>query len=169
MPCPPLWVVRIVKLHRKKQAKLRHDPPLWKLCISFDHTKDILCVFSRLVPRFGRKLGPKLSENLFCSSPNFGQEIGPKLSEDLFYFCSSPNFGRKIGLILSGTIFVSDLSSSKNFLKFLPPPPFQNPAYATVYRHPNKRTNILPLTTSHIDHLCNQLNHVCTANFYAAF
>ena len=25
------------------------------------------------------------------------------------------------------------------------------------------------LTTSHIGHICNQLNHVCTANFYAAF
>ena len=37
-----------------------------------------------------------------------------------------------------------------------------------IYQHPNKRTKILPLTTSHIGHLCNQLNHVCTANFYYA-
>ena len=34
-----------------------------------------------------------------------------------------------------------------------------------IYQHLNKRTNILPLATSQIAHLCNQFNHVCTANF----
>ena len=38
-----------------------------------------------------------------------------------------------------------------------------------IYQHPNKKTKILSLTTSHIGHLYNQLNHVCTANFYAVF
>ena len=35
----------------------------------------------------------------------------------------------------------------------------------TIYQHLNKRTNILPLATSQIAHLCHQFNHVCTANF----
>ena len=34
-----------------------------------------------------------------------------------------------------------------------------------IYQHLNKRTKILPLATSQIAHLCNQVNHVCTANF----
>ena len=34
-----------------------------------------------------------------------------------------------------------------------------------IYQHLNKRTNILPLATSQIAHLCHQFNHVCTANF----
>ena len=34
-----------------------------------------------------------------------------------------------------------------------------------IYQHRNKRTNILPLATSQIAHLCHQFNHVCTANF----
>ena len=38
-----------------------------------------------------------------------------------------------------------------------------------IDQHPNEKTKNLPLTISHIGHLCNQLNHVCTANFYAAF
>ena len=38
-----------------------------------------------------------------------------------------------------------------------------------IYQHRNKRTNILPLATSQIAHLCNQFNHVCTANFLATF
>ena len=38
-----------------------------------------------------------------------------------------------------------------------------------IYQHLNKRTKILPLTTSQIAHLCNQFNHVSTANFYASF
>ena len=33
-----------------------------------------------------------------------------------------------------------------------------------IYQHLNKRTNILPLATSQIAHLCHQFNHVCTAN-----
>ena len=38
-----------------------------------------------------------------------------------------------------------------------------------IYQHLNKRTKILPSATSHITHLCNKFNHVCTANFYATF
>ena len=38
-----------------------------------------------------------------------------------------------------------------------------------IYQHLIKRTKILPLATSQITHLCNQFNHVCTANFYATF
>ena len=38
-----------------------------------------------------------------------------------------------------------------------------------IYQHVNERTKILPLATSHIAHLCNQFNHVCSANFYAMF
>ena len=38
-----------------------------------------------------------------------------------------------------------------------------------IYQHLNKRTKILPLTTSQIAHLCNQFNYVSTANFYASF
>ena len=34
-----------------------------------------------------------------------------------------------------------------------------------IYQHLNKRTNILPLATSQIAHLCHQFNLVCTANF----
>ena len=38
-----------------------------------------------------------------------------------------------------------------------------------IYQHLNKRTKILPLTTSQIAHLCNQFNHVSNANFHATF
>ena len=34
-----------------------------------------------------------------------------------------------------------------------------------IYQHLNKSTNILPLTTSQIAHLCHQFDLVCTANF----
>ena len=34
-----------------------------------------------------------------------------------------------------------------------------------IYQHLNKRTNILPLATSQIAHLCHQFNLVCPANF----
>ena len=34
-----------------------------------------------------------------------------------------------------------------------------------IYLHLNKRTNILPLATSQIAHLCIPFNHACTANF----
>ena len=38
-----------------------------------------------------------------------------------------------------------------------------------IYQHLNKRTKILPLATVQVAHLCNQFNHVCTANIYATF
>ena len=34
-----------------------------------------------------------------------------------------------------------------------------------IYQHLNKRTKILPSATTQIAHLCNQFNHVYTANF----
>ena len=40
----------------------------------------------------------------FCSSPKFGRKMGRNLSEDLF-FCSSPKFGRKMGRNLSEDLF----------------------------------------------------------------
>ena len=58
-------VARIVKLHRKV-SKIEAWPPLWKLCIRFDHTKGMFFpFFSRLEPRFRQKIGRSLSENLF--------------------------------------------------------------------------------------------------------
>ena len=36
-----------------------------------------------------------------------------------------------------------------------------------ICQHLNTRIKILPLATSQIAHLCNQFNHVCTANFSA--
>ena len=89
---PPLWVARIVKLHRKVSKIEAWPPPLCKLGIRFDNTKGMFCALL---------LG-------------FGLKIGGNLSEDLF-FCSSPNFGRKIGQNLSGTISDSDLCSSQIF------------------------------------------------------
>ena len=38
-----------------------------------------------------------------------------------------------------------------------------------IYQHLNKRTKILPLGTFQVAHLCNQFNHVCTANIYTTF
>ena len=38
-----------------------------------------------------------------------------------------------------------------------------------IYQHLNKRTKILPLATTQIARLCNQFDHVYTANFYVAF
>ena len=38
-----------------------------------------------------------------------------------------------------------------------------------IYQHLYKRTNILPLATSQIAHLCHQCNHVRTAYFQATF
>ena len=34
---------------------------------------------------FWGKMGPNLSEDLFCSSPNFWEKMGPILCEDLFF------------------------------------------------------------------------------------
>ena len=37
-----------------------------------------------------------------------------------------------------------------------------------IYQHVNKRTEILPLATSHVAHLYNRLNHVFALDsFYA--
>ena len=129
---PPLWVARIVKLHRKL-SEIEAWPSLCKFGIRFDHTKGMFYAFLL-------DIGPKIAENLsedlfFCSSPKFGRKIGLNLSENLFFFallvilskkielnlskdlffCSSPNFGRKVGLNLSRTI------SSLFFSNFLPP------------------------------------------------
>ena len=38
-----------------------------------------------------------------------------------------------------------------------------------IYQLSNNRTEILPLVTSHIAHLCNQFNNVRTANLYSSF
>ena len=38
-----------------------------------------------------------------------------------------------------------------------------------IYQHLNKRTKILPLATFQGAHLCNQFNHVCTADIYTTF
>ena len=38
-----------------------------------------------------------------------------------------------------------------------------------IYQHVNKKTKILQLATTHIAHLCNQFNHIFSANFYATF
>ena len=38
-----------------------------------------------------------------------------------------------------------------------------------IYQHVNKRTAMLSLATSHIAHLCNQLNHVALPNFMPRF
>ena len=93
VPWPPLWVARIVKLHRKV-SNIEACPSLCKLGARFDHTKGMFCAF---LLGFVLKIGGNLSEDLFfCSSPNFGQKIGLNLSKDLFFFlCSSPNLGEK--------------------------------------------------------------------------
>ena len=73
--CPPPWVARIAKLHRKVS----------KFCSS---------------PNFRRNFGLNLSEDLFfCSSPNIGRKFGLNVSEDLFLG------GRKIGLNVSEDLF----------------------------------------------------------------
>ena len=50
------------------------------------------------------------------------------LGKDLFFFWSSPNFGQEKGLILSGEIFFG-----LHYFQISWPPPFENPAFATVY------------------------------------
>ena len=75
----------------------------------------------------------------FWPSPHFWQTIGLNLSEDLFFFWSSANFGRKIGLILGETIFVLIFVHLKFSEVSVPPPPFQNPAYATDKRYTNTK------------------------------
>ena len=99
VPWPPLWVVIIVKLHGKESKNEACPPPLCKLGMRFDHTKGMCYGF---LLGFGRQIGL-----FFCSSPKFGRKIGLNLSEDLF--------GRKIGLNLNGTISDSDLCSSQTF------------------------------------------------------
>ena len=89
---PPLWVVRIVKLHKKVSEIDTWPPPLCKLGIRFDHTKGMYCAFL---------LG-------------FGRKIGLNLSED-FFFWSSTDFRRRIGLNLGGTISDSYLRSYQSF------------------------------------------------------
>ena len=58
----PLWVARIVKLHRKV-TKLRHaPPPPCKFGIRFDHIKGMICAF---LLGIGLKIGGNLCEDLF--------------------------------------------------------------------------------------------------------
>ena len=66
----------------------------------------------------------------FWPSPNLGPKTGLNLSEDLFFWFS-PDFGLEIGLILGGRIFILVFIILK-FPEFsVPPPTFENPAYAT--------------------------------------
>ena len=60
---------------------------------------------------------------LGSKSPDFGRKMGRKLSEDLFLLFT--DFGRKMGRNLSVTISNSDLCSSQSFWSFCPPPPFK--------------------------------------------
>ena len=46
---------------------------------------------------------------------------------------------------------------------------FIEPLDFIIYQHLNTRIKILPLATSQIARLCNQFNHVSTANFNAKF
>ena len=109
-------------------------------------------------PDIGRKMGRNLSKDLFFLALHL--ILGENWNEIwvktfflflFFYFCSSPDFGRKIGRNLSEDLFFLlftwfwaknwtkfECDNFKfwsmflsNFLKFLAPPPFQNPAYAT--------------------------------------
>ena len=74
----PLWVVRIVKSHRKV-SKIEV-----KLGIRSDHPKGMFYAF---LLGFGRKIGLNLNEDpfVFCSLPNFERKIGVNLSEDIFF------------------------------------------------------------------------------------
>ena len=103
---PPLWFARIAKLHRKvgKIEACPPPPPLEVVHKVWSHIGHVLCVFSRTILRFGRKIGLVLSEDLFfCSSPNFGQFLIQNFVLLKFSKVSAPP----------------------------PPPLFQNPAYAT--------------------------------------
>ena len=99
---------------QKKRSSLKfgpifHPKPNSNLGIRFDHTKATFWAFL---------LG-------------FGWKIGPNLSEDLFFFALYLILGEKSDW--AGQ-FDSDLCSSHIFWTFWPPPPpFQNPAYATGY------------------------------------
>ena len=60
----PLWVVRIVKLHRKASEIEACPPPPCKLGIRFNHTKSTFCAF---LLSFGLEIGLNLSEDFFFS------------------------------------------------------------------------------------------------------
>ena len=91
MPCPPLWVDRIAKLHRKvSKIEAWPPPPPLQVGHKVDPTKSIFCAF---LQGFMLEIRLNLSEDLkfewrpfffICSSPDFGREIGPNLSEDFF-------------------------------------------------------------------------------------
>ena len=80
------------------------------------------------------------------------------------------------------SVFVNYQSFLSNLFSLAPPPPqlffsincirnrllrvsFIELFEYIICQHLNKRTNILPLATSRITHLCHQFNLVCTANF----
>ena len=85
---PLFWVARIAKLHRKVSKTEAWLPPL----------------------QVGHQAFRLWARNL----SDFGRKMGRKLSEDLF-FCTSPDFGRKMGRNLIVTISNSDLCSSQIF------------------------------------------------------
>ena len=81
---------------------------------------------------FWAKIGMKFEWRplFFCSSPNFGQKMGRNLSED-FLFLLFTWFWAKNGTKFECDYFKFWSMFLSYFLKFLPPPSFQNPAYAT--------------------------------------
>ena len=99
-----------------KWAKLRHGPPPFVSWASGFRLEI-------WVSSGEKRNGPWVKTFFFfCSSPKFGRKMGRNLSEDLFFLCSSPKFGRKMRLNLSGTTSDSDLCSSQIFWNFWPPP-----------------------------------------------
>ena len=70
----------------------------------------------------------------FCSSRDFGRKMGRNLSEDFFLFALHL-FWAKNGTKFECGNFKFWSMFFSNFLKFLAPPPFQYPAYATVYQY----------------------------------
>ena len=138
-------------LHRKVSRIEACPLPFCKLGIRFDHTK---AMFWSFLLGFGWKNRTKFEWRpfflpftwlwgknrtefdwrpffLFCSSPDFGGKIGPNLIEDLFFLLFTwfwaKNRTRRDNLIPTVALLTfSELSA--------PPPPFQNPVYATGYR-----------------------------------
>ena len=122
---PPLWVARIAKLHRKV-SKIEAWPPLCKLGIRFDHAK---AMFGAFPVGFAPLVGFIFALHLILG------ENSDYIWVKTFFFLLFTWFWAKIRTRSGRNNFCFRSLFLPNFLKFLAPPPFQNPAYATAWAY----------------------------------
>ena len=77
-------------------------------------------------------------QGLGSKSPDIGRKMGRNESEDLFFFALHLILGEKWNEILVSQFQILIYVPLKFSEVSSPPPPFQNPAYATEWEHPTR-------------------------------